>query len=251
MKFRPCLVPLTVILLAPLAVIGQNSPVVVKRPITVADDVGMMRLAPDDFAPNPSGKVAHFSPDGKRFVLVLRRGNLEKNNNDFSLLLYQTADAAEAPKADALLRMSSSSDRDAIGQIRWLADNDTLVFLGENPGEVSQVYSFNISARILKKLTNQPTTVVSYDVTEDGRTIAFMADQPTAKTADTEQGPSREIVIEGQNLDRIVAGDYSLPEGKRVLWQFQTGGISCSTRAWEITGSGPSGRIGTSLCTRS
>jgi dipeptidyl aminopeptidase/acylaminoacyl peptidase len=178
----------------------------------------MTRLASDDFAPNP-GQAAHFSPDAKRFVVVLTKGNPGQDTNDYSLLLYNTADALHGPKPDSLLKMSSSSVRDAISQVRWLADNDTLVFLGENPGEVSQIYSFNISTKKLKKLTNHSTAIVSYDITRDGRTVAFMAETPALRIVETEPGPSREIVIEGQDLDGILAGDYSLPERNKVFWQ--------------------------------
>jgi len=219
LRIRVCLLPLTLFFLPCFVARGQNSSSTVKQPITVADDIGMTRLALDVFAPNPDGRVAHFSPDGKRFVVVLKRGNLKQNTNDFSLLLYRTAEAAHVPKPNVLLRMSSSSDRDAISQIRWLADNNTLVFLGENPSEVSQLYSFDIDRKVLKKLTNHPTSIVRYDITADGRTIAFVAEPPAAKIADTEHEPAREIVVEGQYLDRIVAGDYSSPEGKRVFWQ--------------------------------
>jgi hypothetical protein len=133
--------------------------------------------------------------------------------------LYQTDDAMNAPKPEVLLKMSSSSERDAISQIRWLADSDTLVFLGDNPGEVSQLYSFQIGSRTLKKLTNQPTAIIAYDITGDGRTIAFVAEPSPPKIADKQQGPSREIVIQGQDLSRILAGDYSVPEGNKVFWQ--------------------------------
>ena len=219
-KIRTCLLTLTLLLLVPLVVRGQNSPPVTKRPLTVADDIGMTRVEHDDLNPNAGGEPAHFSPDGRRFVLVLTKGNPGQDTNDYSLLLYNTADALRAPKPDVLLKMSSSSARDAISQIRWLADNDTLVFLGENPGEVSQLYSFQIKTKTLKKLTNQPTAVCTYDMTGDGRTFAFVAKPPTAKVADTEEhGPAREIAVEGQELDRILAGDYSLPEGQKVYWQ--------------------------------
>lgn len=219
LRVRICLLPLTLFFLAPLMAREQNPLSAAKRPITVADDVGMTRLEVAGLSVAQSGEIAHFSPEGKRFVLVLRKGNPRQNTNDFSLLMYETANALQSPKPEVLLKMSSSSERDAISQIRWLADNDTLVFLGENPGELSQVYSFQISTRTLTKLTNQQTAIFTYDITGDGRTFAFVADPPTAKIADTEYSPAREIVVEGQDLSRILAGDYSLPEGKKVFWQ--------------------------------
>ncbi len=212
---------MSLVFLSAFGTYGQVSLSSTKRPISISDGITMTRWAGiGSFSGGDSGGyVASFSPDGKRFALVLRKGNLEQNTNDFSLLLYQTADALQALKPEVLLKMSSSSERDAIRQIRWLADNDTLLFLGENPGEVSQLYSFQIGNRMLKKMTNQVTAIIDYDIAKDGRTIAFMAEPPAPKIVDKEQGPSREIVIEGQDLYRIVAGDYSLPEGKKLFWQ--------------------------------
>src|SRR5207253_4550473 len=134
------------------------------------------------------GLVAHFSPDGKRFVVVLRRGNLKQNTNDFSLLLYQTDTVFHSPKPDILLRMSSSSPyRAAISEIGWLADSETLAFLGESPDEVSQVYTFNVRTRLLKKLTNHPTAITSYALTGDGRELVFAAEPTPTNNIETDQ----------------------------------------------------------------
>src|SRR5437762_1564925 len=76
------------------------------RQITVSDVVGMTRLedrsllAGNLFGNSP---VAHFSPNGARFVVVLRKGNLDRKTNDFSILLYYTADARRSPKPSVLL----------------------------------------------------------------------------------------------------------------------------------------------------
>ena len=178
----------------------------------------MTTLATDYFG-NDSNDIAHFSPDGKRFVLILEKGNLEHNTNDFSVLLYRTADSLHAPSPEVVLKMSSSSNRDAISQLRWLADNDTLIFLAENRGKTPQVYSFSIGTKKLRRLTNQPTPILTYDITPNGRVLTFIAEPTRPRIADPDQEPSREIVIEGQALDRILAGDYSLPKGQRVYWQ--------------------------------
>jgi hypothetical protein len=49
--------------------------------------------------------------------------------------------------------MASSSNRPAIQNVVWLDDNDTILFLGENPGETTQLYSVKCSSKELKKLT--------------------------------------------------------------------------------------------------
>ena len=72
LQFRINLLPPTLFLLTALAAQGQNPSSVAKRPITVRDAVGMTRLEIPDYLALSSDQVAHFSPDGKRFVLVLR-----------------------------------------------------------------------------------------------------------------------------------------------------------------------------------
>src|SRR6266849_3342165 len=158
------------------------------RPITVADAIEMTRLADPDYLRSGSSKghVAQFSPDGQKFVVILRKGNFEKNVNEFSLLLFQTADVFHSPKPDRLLTMSSSSNRDAIHALKWLGDNETIAFLGENPGQASQVYTFDLKRRKLEKLTNSATAITSYDITTDGRQVIFLADLPPKRVAESE-----------------------------------------------------------------
>src|SRR5712691_2840699 len=160
-----------------------------KRPVTIADAIEMTKLADEDYflGGTASGRVPQFSPDRKQFVIVLRKGNIEQDTNDFSLLLYQTSDAFDAPKPDVLVKMSTSSAyRGAIRGIRWL-DNEMLAFLGETATEPSQVYTFNIPTRVLKKMTNHPTSIQTYDMTKDGHEVIFSAEAPAKNTKDQER----------------------------------------------------------------
>ncbi len=75
-----------------------------KRPVTVADSIQMTRLGDPSYtdgAPS-NGIVAKFSPDGKHFVVVLKKGNLEVNTNEYSLVLFQTAEVFQSPKPRVL-----------------------------------------------------------------------------------------------------------------------------------------------------
>src|SRR5882762_236463 len=193
-----------------------------KRPITVADAVEMTRLEDTSFISGNSS-VAHFSPDGTKFVVVLRKGNIKRKTNDFSLLLYKTADAFHSPRPELLLKMSSTSIRDAISMIRWLADNETLVFLGENPSEKPQVYTFSLKSRGLKRVTDHPNTIYDYAITDDGRALAFRAASPSMEALYPEQSPLKDVVIDGQDLFSLIRGDYSEPEGQQVFWQASDG----------------------------
>jgi hypothetical protein len=203
------------------AVSGQSGPSPRVRQITVADDVLMTRLEGRDYATGRAS-VAHFSPNSSRFVVVTKKGNIDRDTTDFSLLLYDTASAFSSPTPNLLLKMSSSSDRNAISRVRWLSDNETLMFLGENPGETSQVYTVNIRSRLLRKITNHPTSILNYDATADGREIAFVADPPEGGLH-PQVNPGKEIVIAGQTLTDILEGNTVPWEGRQVfLWREKT-----------------------------
>ena len=186
-----------------------------KQPITVVDAVGITRLeAPDPFA--GSSSIAHFSPDGKRFAVVVRKGNLEKNANEFSLRLYNSAEVFHSRTPDIMVEMSSTSNRPAITKVRWLADNETLVFLGEKPDELSQVYSFNVITQRLAKLTHHSTAVSNYDVTQDGHIIAFEA-APLDRGASRRAENGKEVVVTNQEFADLMTGEQSQPV--ELFWQ--------------------------------
>ena len=150
---------------------AKSESVTAKRPVTVADSIQMTRLGDPQYidgAPS-KGLVAKFSPDGKRFVVVLRKGNLETNTNEYSLILFETDEVFRSPNPRVLLSMSSSSNRPAIQNVAWLDDNDTILFLGENPGETTQLYSLKCSSKELKKLTNHATNLSSFVAGEEWR----------------------------------------------------------------------------------
>lgn len=83
-----CLVAFMITIFVPdLMIFGQTG-----RYISVEDMIEMARLAdPDYFAGRtPDGRVAQFAPDGQHFVVVLRRGDLKSNTNEYSVYLYST-----------------------------------------------------------------------------------------------------------------------------------------------------------------
>jgi len=178
-----------------------------KRPATVSDSIRMTHLADPNYTAGGSsrGLVAHFSPDGKQFVVVLRKGNLEQNTNEYSLLLFRTADAFQSPKPEVLLTLSSSSNREAISRPTWLDDNETILFLGENPSELRQLYSFKCSRRKLERLTNYPTSILSYAANPKGDHIVILAEKPVESII-TERARREGIVIAKQWVSDLIAG---------------------------------------------
>src|SRR5260370_5915226 len=151
-----------------------------QRPVTVADAITMTKLWNNDYygAATRSEDVAQISPDGSKALVVVKRGNLEKNTNDYSLLLWKMGGIFHSAAPEKLLTMSSSSNREAIKNVKWFEDNKTVTFLGESPGEPAQVYTFDIKTRTLKKLTNSPTNIISYSLPASYSHIAYLAERP-------------------------------------------------------------------------
>lgn len=177
-----------------------------RRPATVADSIQM--TVPGDpvyFNQGPAPHLVQFSPDGKNFVIVLRKGNLEKNTNDFSLLLWHTKDVFSALAPEVLLTMSSSSNLDAITDVKWLDDNETIAFLGERPRESHQLFTYNIDTHLLKKITNHPTNLISYSISPQGDMIAYLAESP-GDSIWTEKTRREGIIVSDQWLWDLVAG---------------------------------------------
>jgi hypothetical protein len=179
-----------------------------KRPATVADSIQMTRLGDPIYSAGGSseGVVAKFSPDGQRFVIILRKGNLEANTNEYSLVLFQTAEVFQSPEPRILVSLASSSNRPAIDRVLWLDDNDTLLFLGERSGEPTQLYSLKCSSRKLTKLTSHPTDLTSLVTTANGAEIVYAARNPVSTVLTT--GAARKgIAVTNEDVVDLLRGD--------------------------------------------
>src|SRR3984957_18219669 len=139
--------------------------------VSVADCIGMTTLAdPGYFLGMPSnGRTATFSPDGKRFTVVVKKGDVKRNVNVYSLLLFET-DHPATPQNHLELELTSSSNRDAISQIRWLSDNKTIAFVGNSGDSSTQVFTYDLSHHRLRRITDHRTPVTSFDMTGNGET---------------------------------------------------------------------------------
>ena len=156
-----------------------------KRRITVEDTIRMTVLPETTYTggDRSSSRFARFSPDGKRFVVVTEKGHPETNENEFTLLLFETKDAFPSPRPNALLSLRSRSNRDAIKNVKWVG-NENLYFIGEARGS-SQVYSLNMLTRKLRRWTSHPTSIVDFDTDPRERVLVYAA----------EPGPPREAAV--------------------------------------------------------
>lgn len=205
-----------------------------KRPVTIADSI-QMTVIPDSYTP------ARFSPDGRKLVVVVKKGNLKQNTVDYSMLFWKTEDVFRSVTPENLLTMSSSSNRAAIEDVVWLPDNETVAFLGEHPGELHQVYTFNTRTRTLTRATDHPTSILSYSLTTKGDSIAYTAAMPLQSLWDA-KARREGIVVSTQSLPNLLYGNVG-GEGRSTetpLYICAPGGVGrlLQTRD-KITGAKP------------
>jgi len=171
------------------------------RPVTVADAISMVRAADSLHFK----EIAHFSPDGTKILVILRKGNLQQNTNDFSVVLWKTKDLFSSGKPEALLRMSSASNEDAIEDITWLQDSETFAFFGESRRKPRQVFTFNVRTHVLRRITNHPTKICSYSISAAGDTVAYIAEEPATSIFD-EETTRHGLVVSYQDLYELLLG---------------------------------------------
>ncbi len=148
-------------------------------------------------------QVAFYSPDRKKFVMVLKKGNLEQNTNDYSLLLWKTDDIFRTSSPEVLLVMSSSSNRAAIENLSWLPDNESIAFLGEHRGELRQVYTFNTRLHKLVRITDHPTNITWFSMTRNAEVLAYSAEAPV-QSFFNDDTLRHGVVISTQTFARLV-----------------------------------------------
>jgi dipeptidyl aminopeptidase/acylaminoacyl peptidase len=179
----------------------------VTRRVAVADVIQMTRWADRDYfvGAEPADRVGLFSPDGRQFVIVLSKGKLERDVNEYSILLFSTDQVFRSPKSQLLLTLASSSNRAAITNVKWLRDSETIVFLGEKTGEIPEIYSLDVKTQRLKQLTHQHAPIVAYDITDDGEKIIY--EVAARKTVDLFKSRRSGVVITTQGMTTLLTCD--------------------------------------------
>ena len=147
--------------------VATSSEVQQLRPFTVADSIESTHFV-QPF--EHSGQHPPVSPDGKRFLVVTERGLLNANLREFSLLIFDSAHLQSPPKRVAVFR--TSSNRPGIARAKWVG-NDTVSLIGENPGDLPQLYLVNCATHRTRKLTAAALGIFDYDLAKDLRTVVY------------------------------------------------------------------------------
>lgn len=152
--------------------------------VSVADAVEMVRIE-DRYGTDQ--RFATISPDGTRVATLVWRGDLGRDVNLFSLLVIDLEEVRAGPATvdDAILTVSFDGDSldqaaTPIGQLSFLDDNRTVVFIGTLDGEPRQVYTIETGTGQLSALTGHPTDVTAYAVSGGGSLKGFSAISSTS-----------------------------------------------------------------------
>jgi dipeptidyl aminopeptidase/acylaminoacyl peptidase len=187
-----------------------------KRPFRVQDSIEMTRIldpenivvpgAGIDFAQRNAGVI---SPDGAHIATLVTNGEVSNNTNVYRLVIYDTANIFAAPSPREVVRMSDTSSRPGITQIKWLGDSRRIAFIGERPQETPQIWIADTKTRIVTQLTHRKTAIVMYDIAPDGSTCVYaaQAERSPEPVEYTERGFVFEWPI--QSLPAVLAGHYA------------------------------------------
>lgn len=147
---------------------------------TVEDAIAMVRIHHFNNA-TLDGAAAAISPDGRRAAAVIWQGDLKRNVNVYSLIVFdlEATASGKAPPRVLLKRDFTGDPNDnfaaPFSSLTFLNDSRTIAFLGREGSETEQVYTVSIESGMLRQWTRHPTAVRSYAFGPDGNLRAFSA----------------------------------------------------------------------------
>jgi dipeptidyl aminopeptidase/acylaminoacyl peptidase len=200
----------------PVCVFGTQS----KRPIDASDAIEMTQVenvtCPSDAS--SSSEAGVLSPDRSRFLLVLSRGDLRKNVNEYSLRVFDPKELRPGLEPRTLVTMRSS-DTPAIKDTCWMKDNRTILFIGTRAEGDTALYSLNAVTGALKRLTPRSTPVMRYAVTNDDQGIVYISSLPYHSKPGPRIQPDVPFVVEGQSLLDLITGNRDGKPALAVYWK--------------------------------
>ncbi len=184
------------------------------RPITVADIIGLTRIGS-----RPGADIDVRSADGCYTAVVLRRGDLERNTNVYTLVVFRSDSLWMAARPDTVLSFATASNGPGIAQLQWLGGNHTLAFLGERSDSLSynrrrgspQVYTVDVRTHHWTQWTHHTTPITAFNVTPDGSTVLYSAEPPSDTTEYATWRRQGFVVRRTQGVSDLLTGQWAIP----------------------------------------
>jgi hypothetical protein len=177
-----------------------------RPPVTVRDMIEMTTAPVEDLYVGGilhKENIARFSPDGRHFVVVLRRGILANNATTYWIVLF-TEHGTRVNSGSTILSIPSSSTRPAIHNVTWL-DDRTITFLADTLRRPTELYTLDIYTRHVTRVTNHSEQLFTYAISRATRSIVFAAMQ-TPPHANDKSAQGAAAVVDKQRLDALLTG---------------------------------------------
>jgi hypothetical protein len=191
-----------------------------KRPFTVSDSIQMTHVVdPSEHGTGYTGKHPKASPNGSCFLLVTERGILETNVREYTLFVYEQLNGV-LKTPTRVVTFSSSSNRPGISQAKWV-DNETISLLGENPGELPQVFLVHWRNGKAEKITSHPAGVAAYDLSLDGKTVVYYAFWQ-GDAAEIKEKDDHGFAVTDESLSDLTTGNWRRPQWTYEMFVMNT-----------------------------
>ncbi|MGA9883517.1 MAG: hypothetical protein WBQ34_07350 [Candidatus Acidiferrales bacterium] len=211
-RFLPLLTPIfplwgaavAVLLIAPGAVSNAVPPShnSQPRPLTVADCIEA-RAVVSSYGKDP----VRLSPRGDKYLIVLKRGDLQRNGEWYDLLVGGTASLQAASKLDRVARLfTTSTAEQPLRQVRWMSDDEHVMFLWQPKGDLPQIFEADTSRHRIRSVTDHRTEIVRYDASRDGSTIIFISQAPHNDAQDRDMLRTG-FAVTTQSIFSLLEGD--------------------------------------------
>ena len=141
-----------------------------KKPFTVKDSIETTQVV-REWGADP----VLMSPDSRRFLVVVQRGDVARNGIWVEFFLGSTTSIDAARHARIVTRLfSTSTASDVIQSVRWLGDSEHVAFLWDSGREPAGVRLLDLRTDNIRRLVEMASPVVRYDISRDGQTVVFM-----------------------------------------------------------------------------
>jgi dipeptidyl aminopeptidase/acylaminoacyl peptidase len=191
---------------------GAQGSAVRKRPLTVAAAIETTRAMIDR-----DGTQVFVSPDGQTYVVMLIRGDLERNGNWLEVLSGSLASTSAARNASTRARLFMSSYGTQFGfgttlltfspyanRVHWFSP-ERIAFLWGDDANVSQVFSVNVHTGEIRQLTHHETDVTWFDVGRTG--VVLFSAVARHSMAKSNQFMREGFVVKNPDLFSALAGN--------------------------------------------
>jgi len=176
-----------------------------KLPLKVADVIESAQILKDG-----RDDPVLLSPDGKRYLIILVRGDLRRNGSWVELLSGSAVSLKAAARVRVVVRLFSKSGaqtRDLIKNVRWLVDSAHVAFLWDDGRRPPRIVSVDVRTGQLRTLAEHVTPILRYDLSGDGQTILFAAESQQDRRAFYEM-QNHGFAVTDQSIWALLEHDY-------------------------------------------